>query len=243
MDPLPHGRILAYHAIEPFPGVRSAGINMNPQRFRDHMESLARRWRVLPLSELTDTYLLPNRRPPRDAVAITFDDGYLDNYEYAYPVLRELGLPATIFCVTAYLDGLWPKEEWDGESKPMLTTEAMLSMCDKGIDFGSHGHQHRHLDLLAGEELREELTRSRDALTQRLGRPPRFLAYPFGAYNEETMAMAEAVGYDAAFAVWAARPTRWSLSRIPLHTKDGPWRLWTKLRAYHALKRLLGHSR
>jgi len=89
--------ILIYHRVNPWPS--SFAIDVTPpDRFRRQMEHLARRYRVLPLEELwrrTQEGSLPAR-----SVAVTFDDGYADNHEFALPILRDLGVPATVFVVT-----------------------------------------------------------------------------------------------------------------------------------------------
>lgn len=84
---------------------------MLPEReFRWQMEYLARHYRVLPLAQVVERLLAGRPLPPYSLV-LTFDDGFRNNYTIAYPILRELGLPATIFLVTGYLDSdqaLWP---------------------------------------------------------------------------------------------------------------------------------------
>lgn len=90
-------QILIYHRVRPGPSPFAIDA-VPPERFAAQMEHLARNFRVLPLEEL-------RRRaeagtiPPR-AAAVTFDDGYADNHEHAWPILRRLGLPATVFVVT-----------------------------------------------------------------------------------------------------------------------------------------------
>lgn len=102
--------VLLYHSVarddvEPLPpwAIRQS-------EFRWQMSYLARHHRVLPLPYYVE--LLLKRQPiPPHSVVITFDDGFRDNYTVAYPILKEFGLPATIFLVTGYLDteqALWP---------------------------------------------------------------------------------------------------------------------------------------
>jgi peptidoglycan/xylan/chitin deacetylase (PgdA/CDA1 family) len=82
--------------------------------FRKQMEALRRHFTVLPLTELAERARL--RDVPRNGVAVTFDDGYRDNYTNAFPVLRDLGLPATIFLTTDAVDGnalLWHDRVFD----------------------------------------------------------------------------------------------------------------------------------
>jgi peptidoglycan/xylan/chitin deacetylase (PgdA/CDA1 family) len=92
--------VLTYHRVNDdghpyFPGIA-------PALFREQLESLRRHFVVLPIAELAS--LARSGRAPRNAVALTFDDGYRDNYTHAFPILRELGLPATIFLTTDAVD-------------------------------------------------------------------------------------------------------------------------------------------
>jgi peptidoglycan/xylan/chitin deacetylase (PgdA/CDA1 family) len=99
--------------------------------FRRQMEALRRHFAVLPLDELAER--ARTRKLPRNGVAITFDDGYRDNYTNAFPLLRELGLPATIFLTTEALDRgalLWHDRVFDAfhrarktEARPTLSSE------------------------------------------------------------------------------------------------------------------------
>lgn len=97
-------QILRYHRVndehDPFFG--AVPVNL----FTRQMEMLARYFTVLPLQDLVER-AEGNDIPPK-AVAITFDDGYRDNYEHAFPILKELGMPATIFLATGWLDSRVP---------------------------------------------------------------------------------------------------------------------------------------
>ena len=94
--------ILAYHRVlQERDELRPGDMDVNC--FVRHMRVLARFFNVLPLSDAVRK--LENGILPRRAVCITFDDGYADNFDVAWPVLRALNLPATIFVASAYLDG------------------------------------------------------------------------------------------------------------------------------------------
>src|SRR5215510_160511 len=94
--------ILMYHRVLPTTqadeGRVEPGMYVTPSTFRDHLSWLSDRYRVLPLSEIVSR--LKDGRPlPERACALTFDDGWLDNFEHAFPCLRERGIPATVFLV------------------------------------------------------------------------------------------------------------------------------------------------
>ena len=109
------GAVLTFHGLREDgaePGVLDASLHLPEWVFRAVCEHLAAHYRVMPLAEMVRVLRAGERLPPR-AVAITFDDGYASNYRLGFPVLRELGLPATVFLATGFLDGthaLWFQE-------------------------------------------------------------------------------------------------------------------------------------
>jgi peptidoglycan/xylan/chitin deacetylase (PgdA/CDA1 family) len=108
--------VLAYHRVLPAEAARrdrvEPGMFVTPETFRRHLAALHRHFRVLPLRELVAR--LAARSPlPERSCAITFDDGWRDNHDHAWPALREAGMPATVFLVTDRVgtDGdFWPDE-------------------------------------------------------------------------------------------------------------------------------------
>jgi len=112
--------------------------------------------------------------PPR-AIVLTFDDGYEDNYRYAFPILKKYGLPATVFMIVNDI------------GKPgKLTLDQMMQMKDSGlITFGSHSLSHPFLESITHEPtLVEEIRGSRDKLEGILNVPVRAFSYPCGRMNE-----------------------------------------------------------
>src|SRR5438132_9371928 len=93
-------QILAYHKVSPDPHPFFEPVH--PALFEQQMQFLSRCYRVMPLLEIVKRNVCGD--VPDRAVAITFDDGYRDNYEYAFPILKKFGLPATIFVATGAID-------------------------------------------------------------------------------------------------------------------------------------------
>jgi peptidoglycan/xylan/chitin deacetylase (PgdA/CDA1 family) len=101
-------RILAYHRVMPLPDPATYDfdlelISTTPERFRAQMLHIKQHFLPLRLSDVIAALNAGDALPP-DAVAVTFDDGYDDNYRIAYPILRELGIPATFFVSTGHID-------------------------------------------------------------------------------------------------------------------------------------------
>lgn len=132
---------------------------------------------------------LKNSAPiPEKSILITFDDGYMNNYTEAFPMLKKLNMKATIFCVGNSLDGSY-----------YLSQDALKEMSDYGIDIQCHTVNHVHLDTLSYEEQLSELRRSKEIIEKITEKEVLSVAYPFGDYNSETIKAAKEAGYKLAF--------------------------------------------
>lgn len=118
--------ILTYHRVNDDAHPFFAG--MPTRLFREQMRAVQECFAIRPLEELVEG--AASGRLPRNAVAVTFDDGYRDNYTHAFPVLKELNIPATIYLVTEALDDqllIWHDRVFDGmhrTEKNVVTFEA-----------------------------------------------------------------------------------------------------------------------
>ena len=128
---------------------------------------------------------------PEKPVLITFDDGYADNYENAFPILEYYGLKATIFVIPAFV----------GRNSNYLTWDQIREMEQGGITIQSHTLNHRKLEELPDDEIRSELLNSKLVLEENLGHAVDFLAYPTGTYNLHIAGIAQDCGYKGAFTI------------------------------------------
>lgn len=111
-------------------------------------------------------------------VIITFDDGYVDNFTYAYPILKKYGLKATIFMVSEQID------------KQGHLTGDQMSVMEDLISIQSHTANHQKLDSLSAEEVENQFSQSIDTIEGTTNKPVYAIAYPEGAYNDEVAAVA-----------------------------------------------------
>lgn len=131
-------RILAYHRIMPVPDPQQYEFDMElvsttPEEFREQMTLVRERYRPMRLSDVAAAINAGHPLPP-DAVVITFDDGYDDNYRIAYPILKELGVPATFFISTGHIDSGRPYA-YDWLVHMILLTDApRLELPELGMD-------------------------------------------------------------------------------------------------------------
>ncbi len=131
-------RILAYHRVMPLPDPATFDfdlelISTSPERFRVQMQRLKQHFRPLRLTDVVAALNAGDALPP-DAVVVTFDDGYDDNYRIAYPILRELGIPATFFVSTGHIDSGKPfAYDW---LVHMIFAYLCTTTCIAGIGHG-----------------------------------------------------------------------------------------------------------
>lgn len=168
--------ILTYHSIDDSGSV----ISVSPSAFRRHVRHfLAAGTRIVPVEEL-----LADTSRETDAVALTFDDGYVSVEREALPVLAEHALPATVFVVTSCVGATnrWPAGADPGvPALPLLDWDALGRLSDRGLAIGSHTRTHRYLPALTQTGIDEEIGGAARDLAERLGTAPLGFAYPYGA--------------------------------------------------------------
>lgn len=190
-----------YHKIaSPPPDARIRGGYTPPGRFAAQMAYLKKHGFVFhTASELVEHFLAHGTFPER-GIAVTFDDGWKDNYESAFPVLKKFGIKATIFLIPSCVGQVSTKALSEGESgRAHLSLEEVLEMDRHGVEFGSHTLNHRLLHQIRPDEARFELEESKRQIEQMLGKPCKVLAYPGGHFDDTARRLAEEAGYTAAF--------------------------------------------
>lgn len=131
---------------------------------------------------------------------ITFDDGYKDVYENAFPILKKYGIKASIFLITSKIGGSYTGS--DGRTLELLSEKEIKEMMQSGlVEFLPHGHTHRKLHGLSASEQENEVVLSRDAVYTLTGNEPRVFAYPRGRTNAEIRMLLEKLGFKLAFGV------------------------------------------
>lgn len=190
--------VLCYHAVSP---TWEADLSITPESLERQVDHLIRRgWRAV-----TFTEAVLGASPGR-VMAITFDDAFASVKGYAAPILQRLGAPATVFAPTAFMSGgmqlTWVGiEHWEGtvsahELAAMDWTD-LGRLAELGWEIGSHTRTHPRLTKLDPGAQEIELRRSREECTERLGRPCRTIAYPYGDVHGGVVAATKAAGYDA----------------------------------------------
>lgn len=220
--------ILLYHRVVPVLPEHDPFQNCTSvTTFESHLRWLATRgYGSLPLSELAELWGpgTGNRRSsPHRSVVITFDDGYRDNYLYAWPLLKRYGFTATIFLVSDAIGGDNAFDAaYGSEPAPMLSLDEIRKMQRGGIGFGSHSCSHPpSLPELADRELKDELERSRSVLEGLLDAPIDHFAYPHSKLDGRVEAAVESAGYRLACAGVGTRFSPFCLHRVEPPARPG----------------------
>jgi len=215
--------VLMYHSIGNTPyGVR-------PEDFEAQMRYLKAHARVVGLDEIASGRYHDTAAPL--TCAITFDDGYAGVYEYAYPILRDNGFEALLYVTTSALErgGAQHSCEIPGffPGEPTLTWAQVREMSKGGITIGSHLCHHLDMRQLSQEIGMEELSHSRDNISQELAAPCKHFAYPFGFFNAKNVNWVRQLGYESAVTVrHSLVPDKLDPLRIP-RMGIGPENSWT----------------
>ena len=197
--------ILMYHSVDD----DSAAACVRPDRFREQMAYLKGAGYEAVDLDAVHGYMTGRATLPGKPIVITFDDGYRDNVEIAYPILKDYGMCATIYLATGHLGytNRWNAAEGVTQ-RPLLTWEEVrVAANDPLLSFQAHTRTHPRLSTLPLNQAREELALSKQVIEEQLGRPCHHFAYPYGDFNDAVRDAAEEAGFHTACS------TRWGHNR------------------------------
>lgn len=194
-------QVLLYHRVCTDREPAESRFVVSRSTFRRQIGFLANHGFFTPrFSDLLDGALTKNREG-KHPIIITFDDGYLDNYENAFPILQEFGFSAVIFVVPDFSRRTnW----WDPPGRlgniELLLPQHIKHMSDSGIEFGAHSFSHSSLPSLSDDRLEHELLAARVALEDLVQQPVAMVAYPYGDVDNRVKSAARRLGYQCGFA-------------------------------------------
>lgn len=193
--------ILMYHSL----GDNGRFFTVKSDDFRVQLEYLKRHeYNVVSLAALL-RYLAEGKVPPR-TVAITFDDGYEDNYFVAFPLLKKHNFPATIFLANGLASA----------DLPLLNKDQIYEMAASDlIDFEPHTVNHVKLTKISLAEAEREIVKSKVFIEQECRKPAPYFAYPYGRFNQQIIDLLKANGFAAALTV----------AKGVVRPKSDPWLL------------------
>jgi peptidoglycan/xylan/chitin deacetylase (PgdA/CDA1 family) len=185
--------VLVYHSIARHHAGQTGEqreLDVDTAVFRQQMSSLVeQRHQVVSFADLIDE-LEGRRELPEGAVVITFDDGWQDQYEDAFPILKQYGFTATFFVYTTAI----------GNGPGFMTWDELREMQNAGMTIGAHSRTHPVLTDRR-VSLTDEIDGSRIDIEQNLGVAPDFFAYPYGDWDARVAGEVRAAGFRAARAL------------------------------------------
>ena len=207
----PRRIVLLYHSIG------TAGHSVSLGMFREQMSYLADHMRVVTFDQMLED---PDSADDGITCAITFDDGYANFYEKAFPILNHFGFSSLIYVTTGAIcdvdpgisnryPGLFPGEK-------MLTWTMLSELIQHRVSVGSHLSRHIDMTQLSRAEAMAELDQSHSAITNSLGVPCSHFAYPFGKFTEDNVRWVSEAGYKSGTTVeHRIMPSSLDAFRIP----------------------------
>ncbi|HEX7136742.1 MAG TPA: polysaccharide deacetylase family protein [Vicinamibacterales bacterium] len=194
-DEAPTATVLCYHIVE---SPQDPRMEIGRDAFRQQMRYLSMTgYNIIPLRELYEYVSGKRASIPRNAVVITFDDGWRSTYTEVFPEMQKLGFPFTVFIYPRII----------GQTSHALSWKQVKEMADAGVDIESHSFSHpfltkrRHTTLDDRDYyqwLDHELEGSKQMIERETGHTVSFLAYPYGDYDHYLVAACARAGYAAA---------------------------------------------
>jgi peptidoglycan/xylan/chitin deacetylase (PgdA/CDA1 family) len=245
--------ILVYHRVaERTPGMPEPSMNVTPAAFQRQIAGLrSAGYQIWPLERVQEHCQANMPLPPR-VVVITFDDGHRSVFTGAWPVLRELQVPATIFLNTAFLDATtpFPFDRWanlahgrvSGDACLPLTIQQCREMAASGlIELGAHTHTHADFRGRA-QAFDDDLKQCVAELRERFGIERPSFAFPFGRraagyVDDDLLAAAKACGVSCALTTECGliqlgdNPFGWG--RFNVYDWDTPRTIAARLRGWY----------
>lgn len=190
--------VLTYHRVNDHLSVDSLVTPVSV--FREQMRYLKENCVVIGLDGVFKGVDVKTDKP---RVLITFDDGYLDNYENAFGVLKEFGLTAVVFLTAGYINTdkktrRYTDVPW---TRDFLNQDEIKEMADYGITFGAHTVNHAHLTDITGYEAEHEIKASKAMIEALIGQEVKSFCYPCGEYDQDVKNLVKNAGFEMAFTV------------------------------------------
>lgn len=219
-------RIMMYHLIsEQLPNEKKSGLRVSSHMFEEHLKYFSSNdWKFIKMSEL-DEYENKDK-----VVAITFDDGYLNNYTHALPLLKKYNACATLYLVIDRHENDWSIKKNPKHNTGVLANEEKLQdehiseMLESGVfELGGHTITHPFLPSISIEEKEAEMIGCKDLLENTFNTKVSSFAYPFGIYKDDDINIIKNSNYNSAVTTdegVASLESRFELKRIKASGKD-----------------------
>ena len=214
-------RILMYHMISnPKKGAKFNGLRVSPNQFEKQLSWLRENgWNFITMEQLIN---MRDTVPPK-SIALTFDDGFEDNYTNAYPLMKKYGAVGTLYLVLDRHQRDWSTNKKahhnSGElmHEPKLSDTQVSEMLESGVfELGAHTMTHANLAQLSADEKQFEIETSKKKLEDLFNTVVSSFAYPFGIYDQQDVEITKNSGFKSAVTTEAG---------ISINTQNDPLEL------------------
>ena len=221
--------ILTYHHV----GIPSEKWRLNTvsEKSFDYQMSFIKRhgFQVISFGDLVEG-IKKGYQFNRNTVVLQFDDGYEDNYKFAFPILKKYGFPAMVFVVSDKIG-----------TPGFLTWDELKEMEKYSFLTGSHTRRHPYLPSLNKLQAEDEIAGSKKIIEDHLGHSIDYFAYPTGGFSSDIKRLVKESGYKAAVTTNRGKnrfnTSSYDLKRIHMSNVDDQYSLWFKLSGYYNLFR------
>ncbi len=223
--PVPGIPVLNYHAIDPDVDASTRNVSVSLSSFREQMEWLHKEgYKTIGQKDLKEV-IVSGKKLTEKYVLITFDDGYYSLHQYALPVLSGLGFTAALFLSTSFIGNTYNQKDFGFVSHDrQLTWGEIKDLLANGWSVQSHGNRHERLNKLSPEDIKNEVTISKNSIEQNLGTKVDSFAFPYGIYTSQVITQLKAAGYQFAYSVHSGKlfpkAGRYQLPRIEINNMD-----------------------
>jgi peptidoglycan/xylan/chitin deacetylase (PgdA/CDA1 family) len=191
--------VLMYHAVSE---TGPAGLDpwrTTPEAFEHQLRFLRRRgYRSVGMEEWDAAHDQSAALAGRPII-ITFDDGYENFAQHAWPILKRNGFGAHQFVVSGAVGGKADWDKWYGDPYRLMDWTCLAKLVDEGLEIGSHGHRHRALDRLTYAQIADDGRRSRETIADKLGMMPTTVAPPYGICSPAQAEALQLAGFERVF--------------------------------------------
>ena len=214
----PQVPILCYHQIRDWRAKDSKSAKdyiIPTQAFTEQMQMLADSGYHTVLPDQVYAYLTTGAPLPKKPIMLTFDDGDLDQYETALPILEKHGFKGAFFIMTVAI-GRRGKQ-------PYMDKAQIKNLSDKGHTIGAHTWDHHNVKKYQGDDWKIQIEEPKAKLEAIIGKPVNYFAYPFGLWSKEVLPQIQKRGYAAAFTLADKRDEQMPLYTVRRIIAGGQW--------------------
>ncbi|OIN09549.1 polysaccharide deacetylase family protein [Oceanisphaera psychrotolerans] len=221
------------------------GTYMHVNMLEKHFKLLKRLgFETLTFADLAERGMASRLESGKKYIIITVDDGYKDNYELLFPLLKKYGFKSVIYMVTGEQFNRWDVESPDNPEKrvELMSPAQIREMADSGlVEFGGHTLTHPHLNTLDKDAQHHEMAENKAQLEQLLDQKLSSFAYPFGSHNQDSKELAQELGYPFAVATnsgpLAMHEDPYQIRRIAIFPRTDVFGLWRKIRGSYVFRK------